>query len=133
MTIPESVPQKRYGLFILGIFLLLAGGVAFYVGSDSLTIRSLAAAALIASAYLVRMSKVHTAARSARVDFTASERPGPMIWFVGIALLVLAGASYLLILSGGHTAWPVYVFAGVVIACAGAWGYIVTKLIWRGR
>lgn len=137
MTVPENVPQKRYGLFILAIFLLLSAGAAFYVESDSLAIRSLAAVALIASVYLVRISHVHarstSVASSRRVDFTASERPQPMIWFVGIALFVLAGVSYLLILDGGHTAWPVYVFAGIAVACACVWGYIITKLVWRGR
>jgi len=134
VTVPENVPQRRYGLFILAIFLLLLAGVAFYVGSDSFTIRSLAAVALIASVLLVRASHVHTTDSGARADFTAGERPGPMIWFVGIALVGLAGVSYWLMhidaLHGGHTGWPAYMFAGVAVACAGVWGYIVTKLLW---
>ncbi len=133
MTVPESAAQKTYGLFILAIFLLLSAGAALYVGSNSFTIRCLAAVALIASVYVVRISHVHTRDSGARVDFTAGRRPSPMIWFVGIALLVLAGISYLVVLDGGHTAWPVYLFVGVAIACAVVWGYIVTKLVWRGR
>ena len=137
MTVPENVPQKRYGLFILAIFLLLSAGAAFYLASDSLAIRSLAAVAGIASVYLVRISHVHTEDSGARVDFTASERPGRLMLFVGIALLVLAGVSYWLMhidaLHGGHTGWPAYMFAGVAVACAVVWGYIITKLVWRGR
>jgi len=137
VSVPENVPQKRYGLFILAIFLLLSAGAAFYVASDSLPIRSLAALALIASVYLVRVSHVHTRDSGARVDFTASERPRATVWFLGIALLGLAGVSYWLMhidaLHGGHTGWPAYMFAGVAVACAVVWGYIITKLVWRGR
>jgi hypothetical protein len=58
------------------------------------------------------------------------------MWLIGVALLVLAGVSYWLLyidaLHGGHAGWPVYMFAGVSLAAAGVWSYIVTKLVWPG-
>jgi putative flippase GtrA len=63
----------------------------------------------------------------------ATKRQGYLMWIVGFVLLLLAGVSYLLMyidsLHGGHTAWPVYLFAGVGIVCAGVWGYIASTLV----
>jgi len=127
---------KKYGLFALAVVLLLLGAAALYVGSHNFTIRSFGLAALLVSVYLVRESRVY--ARSAseasdeRADFTASNGPGRLAWVFGIALLPLTGISYLLMyidaLHGGSAAWPAYVFAGFAFACAGAWGYIASKL-----
>jgi hypothetical protein len=58
------------------------------------------------------------------------------MWFVGAALLVLAGVSFWLLyldaLHDYHTVWPVYMFAGVMLADAGVWSYILTKLVSPG-
>src|ERR1700737_4300178 len=130
---PQKIPQKRYGLFVLAVLLLLLGGAALFVGSHNITIRFLGLAAVMASTYLVRISNVHTRSTLAVTSDQATKRQGYLMWIVGFVLLLLAGGSYLLMyidsLHGGHTAWPVYLFAGVGIVCAGVWGYIASKLV----
>lgn len=135
--ISQKAPQKRQGLFVLAILLLLSGGAAVFVGFHNSTIRSLGVVAIMASMYLVRISRVHDRsvlpiASGQEVDFNATESPGRLAWAAGIGLLLLLGVSYLLMyidaLHGGHTAWPVYLFAAVGLACACAWGYIAAKL-----
>jgi hypothetical protein len=125
--------QKRYSLFVLAVFLLLLGGAALWVGSHNFTIRSLGLAAVMASAYLFRTSNVHTRSTLAVTSDQATRGPGYLMWIVGFALLLLAGVSYLLLyddsLHGSHTVWPVYLFAGVGIACVGVWGAIAAKLV----
>ena len=55
------------------------------------------------------------------------------MWLVGGSLLVLAGVAFWLLyldaLHGYHTLWPVYTFAGVMVAGTVAWAYIVMKLV----
>lgn len=67
-----------------------------------------------------------------RLNLTATNEPGRVMWFVGGALLVLAGVSYWLMhldaIHGGHAGWPAYMFGGVILVGAGVWSYIVTKL-----
>jgi hypothetical protein len=133
LTMSQKVPQKRYSLFVLAIFLLLLGGAALFMGSHNFTIRSLGLAAVIAAMYFARISNVRSRSAVAVTSGQATKRPGYLMWIVGFALLLLAGGSYLLMyidaLHGGHTGWPAYLFAGVGIACAGVWGYIASKLV----
>ena len=55
------------------------------------------------------------------------------MWTVGVALLLLAGASFFYLyqdaLHGYQEALPVYVFAGVGLACALVWSYLVSKVL----
>jgi hypothetical protein len=139
---PQKVPQKRYSLFILAILLLLSGGIAVLVEPHDFAIRCLGLAAIMASVYLGRISHVHDRAAFSvgggqEADVKATKRPGRLAWAVGVALLLLAGVSYLLMyidaLHGGHEAWPVYVFGGVTVACAIVWGYLAAKIFGGGR
>jgi hypothetical protein len=125
--------QKRYSLFVLAILLLLSGGAALLAGSHNFAIRSLGLAAVMVSAYLFRIANVHTRSAMAGKIRPATSGPGHLTWIVGFTLLLLAWVSYLLLyidaLHGSHAAWPVYLFAGVGIACVGVWGAIAAKLV----
>jgi hypothetical protein len=94
--------------------------------------------ALIVSANFVRVSKVHaSAAPTIRTDLEADSKgekgPGGVAWAIGIALVPAAGMSYLYLyndaIHGYHEALPVYVFAGVGLACAVVWAYLVAKMV----
>ena len=133
----QPVHQKRYGLFSLAILLLLLGGAALFLGSHNFPIRAVGVVGCIVSVYLVRISNVHggstaTIAANQGADTKAKERPGRLIWMVGIALLLLTGVSFLYLyqdaLHGYHEALPVYVFAGVGLVCALVWSYLFSKL-----
>jgi hypothetical protein len=137
MIMYHGAPRKRYGLFILGIFLFLSGGAALYAGSHNFAIRSLGLVAIVASTYLVRISRVHSRAGSSEasgqgVDSKAAGRPGRLLWTASIALLLLAGVSYRYLyndaLHGYHEVLPVYVFAGVGVACVLVWSYLVSRI-----
>lgn len=138
MIISHEAPRKRYGPFILGILLLLSGGAALYAGSHNFAIRSLGLVAIVASTYLVRISRVHSRSGSSvtsgpGVDSKAARRPGRLLWTVSLALLLLAGISYLYLyndaLHGYHDVLPVYVFAGVGLACVLVWSYLVSRIL----
>jgi hypothetical protein len=55
------------------------------------------------------------------------------MWIIGAALLLLTGVSFFYLyqdaLHGYHEALPVYVFAGVGLACALVWSYLVSKML----
>lgn len=138
MTVSQETPRKRYGLLILAILLLLSGGGALYAGSHNFAIRSLGLVAIVASAYLVRISRVHnrsgsSAASGQGIDSKAARRPGRLLWTVSVALLLLAGVSYLYLyndaLHGYHEVLPVYMFAGVGLACVLVWSYLVSRIV----
>lgn len=141
--IPEKVRQKRYGLFIGGVLLLLAGGLALFVGAHNLLINSFGLLAIIvASACFVRASRVRR--RGAKSPTTGCEPnfnvrggPGRLAWAVGLGLLLPLAGSYLWMyddaIHGGHSGLPAYAFAGIGSACAIAWGYLAAKLVSRGR
>lgn len=130
VTYPKG-PRKSYSLFVLAILLLLFGGVAFALGGHDFTIRTLGLLAIVASTYLVRMSNVRDATGPAP-GLKIDQDPGRMLWVISIALVPLLVASFFLLhvdaLNGGHDAWPVYLFAGVVLVCAGVWGALVARI-----
>lgn len=131
----EGKPLKRYALRALAVLLLLLSAAIFVLESHNFVIRSFGILVLLASVQIVRMSRAQNPSLG-HVDLTASGGPGSVMWFVGVALLVLAGVSYWLMyldaFHGGHAVWPVYLFAGVVSVGAGVWSYIVTKLVRLG-
>jgi hypothetical protein len=122
---------KRYVLRSLALLLALLGAVLFFLESHDFVIRSFGLLAMLASLQLVRMSRARTPSYG-RLDLAGSNRPGCIMWIVGIGLLLLAGFSFWLLdidaLHGGHALWPVYLFAGVGLVCGIAWVYIFTKL-----
>lgn len=141
MSTSQNVVHKRYGLFVLAILLLLVGGVGIYLGSHNYPIRVLGLVAIMASVYLVRISYVHdrlglSPASGPGKDVKTTRRPGRLLWIVSLALVPLLAASSFLLhndaVNGGHDTWPADLFAGVVLVCAGVWGYLAAK-IFGGR
>ena len=140
MTRPVRTSQKSYGRLSLAVALLLLAGAAFLLEPHNFAIRSLSVLAILGSVQLTRTSRVRpqdrgpVPANSGWIDLTAPKRPSRAMWLVGIALIPLAGFSvrflYLDELHGAHEAWPVYLFAGVGLACAGVWSAIVAKLLY---
>jgi hypothetical protein len=130
MTPSGGTSRKRYLLFSLAVLLILAGGAALFLELQNFLIRSVGLVALIGGVQLVRMSRVH--ASDQPMTFATSKGPGRLVWFVGIALLLLCGLCcffmYIDAVHGYHTGWPVYMFAGVGLACTVVWCYIIAKL-----
>ena len=117
--------EKRYGVYALGIVALVFAGVVLVVGRGNFAIRSVGLAALLLSLHLVRRSNVH--ARMAPPLYQPNP-PGRVMRVIGVALIPALGLSGLLVYEdarhGGHQVWPVYLFAAIVLACAGVWGAI---------
>jgi hypothetical protein len=137
MTSQES-PQKRYSLFGLAVLLLLFAGATFVMASTSFAIHSLGVVAILVSVWLVRVSKVRgrPGNRVAGIEGTkgtTSKRLGVFVWAAGAGSLLAEVASYIYLrndtLNGYHQVLPVYIFAGVGLACALIWGYIALKLL----
>jgi hypothetical protein len=133
----QNVTRKRYGSFVLAILLLLLGGVGIFVGSHNYPIRALGLVAIMASAYLVRISHVHDRsdlpeASGQGKDLKTAKGPGRLLWIVSLVLVPLLGAAFFLLhidaVNGGHEAWPADVFAGIGLACAIVWGYLAAKI-----
>ena len=134
----QTAPQKRYGLYSLAILFLVLGCAGVIAGYRSFAIRSLGLVALMVSAYFVRISMVHASpAPTIRTDLNADSKggkgPGRLAWAIGIALVPAVGMSYLYLhndaIHGYHEALPVYVFAGIGLACAVVWAYLVAKMV----
>ncbi|MGO9324216.1 MAG: hypothetical protein ACLP07_06605 [Terracidiphilus sp.] len=133
----EGPQERRPGLFIFAIFLLLGAVLAFIVGPHNFIIRALSILAILASVSLVRASNFHTrttapGASLQEADLNAPSGPGPLAWAISGALIPVLVLSYFLLksdaLNGGHAAWPADLFGGVAFACAIAWSYVAMKL-----
>jgi hypothetical protein len=134
----QTTPQKRYSLYSLAILFLVLGCAGLIAGYRSFAIRSLGLVALMVSAYFVRISKVHASSAPAittdqEAESKGEKGPGRLAWAIGIALVPATGMSYLYLyndaIHGYHEALPVYVFAGVGLACAIVWAYLVAKMV----
>jgi hypothetical protein len=128
----QKVPGKRYGIFVLAIVVLLLGGVAFVMGSNSFTVRVLGALACMFSVYLVQVSNVHRRSVSVLTgDSKSTMRPGALMWSIGGLLLGGAVVSYLYVYT--HREVPaLYVFAAVAAVCILFWSYLITTLLRGG-
>lgn len=132
MITSQKVARKRYGLLALALLLLLLGGVGIYFGSHNFPIRALGLAAIMASTYFVRISRVRDRSVFPEVSGRTMELtaggPGRWLWFVSLALVPVLGAAFFLMridfANGGHEAWPVYLCGGVALACAIVWSYL---------
>jgi len=132
----QNVARKRYGLLALALLLLLLGGVGLYFGSHNFPIRALGLAAIMASTYFVRISRVRDRAvfpeASGRTMELTAEGPGRWLWFVSLALVPVLGAAFFLMridfANGGHEAWPVYLCGGSALACAIVWSYLGARI-----
>ena len=140
MITSQNVARKRYGLLVPALLLLLLGGVGIYLGSHNYAIRALGLVAIMGSTYLVRISRVGDRSgfpeASGRTMELTTEGPRRWLWIVSLVLVPLLGAAFFLMhidfANGGHEAWPVYVFAGVALACAIVWSYLGAR-IFAGR
>ena len=129
--------ERRPGLFIFAVLLLLLAAGGLFVGPHNYLIRSFSVLAVMVSVYFVRSSNFHarptspvTSLQEAGPDSTNG--PGALSWAVSGALVPMLVVSYLLLrsdaLHGGHVGWPADLFGGVAFACAIAWSYLVMKL-----
>ncbi len=136
MAMSGAISRKRYILRALAILLALSGAAIFVLESHNFLFRSFGLLAVLASGQLVRMSRPQ-APSFGRLELAGSNGPGRVMWSVAIGLSVLAAVSlwflYTDALHGGRAVWPVYLFAGVGLACAGIWSCIVAQLVSRGR
>jgi hypothetical protein len=130
LTMSQTTPKKNYALLALAILLLLLGGVGLYLGTDNFQIRTLGLAAIMASTYFIRISRVRERSNFplAQIrDSDVTKTPGirRRLWILSIAMLPLFGVALLLLyidaVNGYHEVWPVYAFAGVGLVCAGVW------------
>ena len=138
MIISQNVTRNRYGLFVLAILLLSLGAAGIYVGSHNYSVRALGVVAVMAGAYIVRISHPHKCLRlpkasGVRTHLKTAKGASPLLWVISLALVLLLGAAFVLLhldaVNGGHEAWPADVFAGVGLACAVVWGYLVAKIL----
>lgn len=136
-TTPQNIAGKRYGLLALAAFLLVLGGAAIYVGSHNYPIRALGLVAVMASAYLVRVSRVRgqsefPGANGPSTALEMTKGPGRLAWVLALALVVLLGISYFLLhedaVHGGNARWPADLFAWLGLAFAVVSGYIAAKI-----
>lgn len=120
--------RKTYGLPIASVLLLLLGGASLSFGSRNPAIRPLAGVEILASMYLLRVSRRSHPVAADEQKASKAEGAPRWLWIVSIALLLLAGTSllsmYIDALQGGRKVWPVDVFAGVALACAIVWSYL---------
>jgi hypothetical protein len=133
MNSSQNLARKRYALYALAILLLLLGGGGIYLGTHNYLIRALALVAIMASVHVARISHVHDrlSLPEASGRGKTARGPGRLLWIVSLALVPLLGASAFVLnmdaIHGGHEAWPVDVFAGVALACAGVWAALVSS------
>jgi hypothetical protein len=115
--------------------------VGIYLGTNNYPIRVLGLVSIMASVYLVRISRVRNGSslpetRGPVKNYKIETGPGRLLWIVSLALVPLLGASGFLLhidaVNGGHEAWPADIFAGVVLACAIVWGYLAAKVFSGG-
>jgi hypothetical protein len=135
------VVRRNRGLFVIGIALLLSGGLGIYVGSHNYPVRALGVVSVMVSAYVLRISRFPNRSGSAEAsgrqsDLKIGEGAGRLLWTISLGLVPLLGAALFLLhrdaANGGHEAWPADVFAGIALACAIVWGYLMAK-IFGGR
>lgn len=136
MSVLQHVRERRYGLFIVAIVLLLAGGVALFAGMKNFGIRSLGIVACIASVYLIRLSRGGSrppqATTKGEPKYAKASNGRRLMWIIGGVLVPVAVASFFYLyqdaLHGYHDVVPVYVFAAVGLLCTVVWSYLVSTL-----
>jgi len=138
MIISQKTPPRRYGLLIFALLLLFSGGATLFWGMHNFILHFVGLVMIVASTYFFRISRFYVRSSSSvasgpSTDFKTSNGPGRLLWVVSIALLLLAGASYLNLyrdaLNGYHEVAPVYIFAGVGVLCAVVWSYLASRII----
>ena len=110
--------RRNRSLVILASLLLALGGVALYRGSNVL-----GGIACVAGVYLIGKSKGQK----------PTNPPGPLMWTLGAASLVLMGVSYFFLYNdathGYQQIWPVYLFACIGVVCGLFLSVLVARLM----
>lgn len=136
MIAPQGNPNRRYGLFFLGIILLLSGAAANLIYLNSFPLRSIGLLLLIIGVLLIRASNIRglmgiRAASTSHVALQTHKRPGPLAWTVSLVSVAGLVIFYICMLrddsAGGHAVWPVYAFGVCGVVATIACGYLAAK------
>jgi len=134
--VDQEKPQKKYGLFVLAIVLLLAGGATLFWGSSEYAIQTAGVLVILASIQLVRMSHVHdrSTPSSASIQgqgFKGANRPRRLGWGLFAGLVIAMAACYVWISNdiaqGGRSVLPVLVFGGLAMVASVVFGYLLVR------
>jgi len=116
MATPQKNPYVRYGLLSMAVLAVVAGGAIAFTAS-SFTSRTIGLILLPIGIFLGRFARSNDPINQIAACSAASNRPGPVLWTVAIALIAVTVIAfhylYLDALHGYHQVLPVYAFAGV--------------------
>lgn len=134
MNLPDRKAKvRRYSLLAMAAVLLVAGGIALYVGSINPALRPMGVGAVLFSVLLVRISNARgsSISRTDEVAVKPTDGPSRSLKLLSLALVPVAIASVLLLMNdaahGAHEVLPVYIFAGVACICTVVWSYWVSQ------
>ena len=137
MNIPAAVRGKFYALRALALVLIILSGSAFFLRPNSFSIRSVGLAGIMVGVWLVRRSdsivqRAQGQAGTVWAPAKADRRVDRLAWALTAASLAACIIFYLAMnvdqAQGGKEVWPVYAFAGAVLALAVSSGYIAMKV-----
>jgi hypothetical protein len=124
--------EKKYSRIILQVLLLAFAGATLVFAHNNSALRMAGIVVILASVSLGRFSNRPTGPadttfqRSAgrtyqRPDPKVNIRPGPLMWALAAASLLLMGVAYLFLRNDAahayHQLWPIYFFGGAVLVC----------------
>lgn len=137
MSISPRARLARKAVFALCFGLCGAGIGLMAEWPSSFGLRMVALGLMMLAVVLSRSRWAHPGA-APRVGVRVGPRtgwPGPWWWFAGVVLVVGALVSYVLMFvsqaHGGYVVWPLFAFAGFILAGATVWGILVNKLVRR--
>lgn len=131
--------NKRHGLFVLGLIVLLAGGLLAAVGFNEWMYWSIGFVMCVVGVWLMRVSKGHDlnelhGADSETTYATVKPQPGRVAWALGATSALAIGTSlaalYMDALDGYRWTWPVYAFVGCALFGTVVWSYLFAKMGW---
>lgn len=132
----QAATRKKYGLLFLALAVGAVAIAAAMLGSRNYAIRLVGLLAIVVSVRLFRLSNFRSApAPLAPIESEATirseERFEHPMSAIGIVLVpLMAFSSYWLYEDarhGYHEAWPLYVFVGLGLICAGVWPYLLAR------
>lgn len=137
MMIPMR-PQKRYGLAVFAIILMMSGIIVNVIYFGNYIVSSLGLLSFIFGAHIISVSNVRSpkevrATSHQDLNPEAYKRPGYLAWIFGVASILSILISYVYMYrdarTGGHEGWPADAFAWSAIIAAAVWGYIFSKFL----
>jgi hypothetical protein len=129
------VQPKRYGLYTLGMVILLSGVLAISLAANNFLLRSGGIIACLVAVRLILASQVPSSKNPILNRPSGSNSWGygqnRLLQAIGIALVPALGLSLFFLFEGTvhghHHSRPLYVFVGVIAVGAVAWGYLASK------